>query len=100
MNPKYILRSASKIFGTVVVLMVITTGCASVVVRNPVPEDLSNTAQVSCIPNARDWGDKPPPDTKEWLKLPKSEIKKRYPVLLHSTHNYLALPETGPSSAW
>jgi len=74
MNPKYILRSVIKIFEVVVVLIVMVTGCTSVKVRNPVPENLINEAQVSGVPNARVWGDEPPPYTKAWLKLPKSEI--------------------------
>ena len=81
MNPKFIRRSAGKIFGVVVVLIAIVTGCASVQVRNPVPENLSETVQISGIPRARVWGDEPPPYAKEWLNLPKSEIEKQYPAL-------------------
>lgn len=117
MNPIFIRRSAGKIFGVVVVLISIVTGCASVKVRHPVPEDLSDAAQISNIPRARVWGDEPPPYTKKWLNLPKSDIEKQYPALFGSSHNYLAIsgggqegrlapvcwrdgprPETGPSS--
>jgi len=47
MNSELIKRSTIKIFRVVVVLVVIVTGCASVKVRNPVPEDLSDKAQIS-----------------------------------------------------
>ena len=100
MNPEFIKRSAIKIFGVVVVLMVIVAGCASVQVRNPVPEELSDTAQVSGMPSARVWGDDPPPYKKAWRKLPKSEIKKQYPALFRSTHNYLAISGGGARGAF
>jgi len=100
MNPKYILRFADKIFGAVVVLMVVVTGCASVKMRNPVPENLSDKARISGIRSARVWGDEPPPYKKAWLKLPKSEIKKQYPALFHSSHNYLAISGGGARGAF
>jgi len=95
MNPKFIRRSAGKIFGVVAVLIAIVTGCASVPVRNPVPENLSETAQIANIPRARAWGDEPPPHKNEWLNLSKSGIKKRFPTLFRSSHNYLAISGGG-----
>ena len=100
MNSKFIRRSSGKLFGVVVVLMAIVTGCASVKVRNPVPEDFSDTAQISNIPRARAWGDEPPPYEKVWLDLPKSEIKKQYPALFRSSHNYLAISGGGANGAF
>ena len=100
MNSKFIRRSVGKIFGIVVVLIAIVTGCASVQVRNPVPEDLSDTAQISNIPEARVWGDESPPYAKEWLNSPKSEIEKQYPALFRSSHNYLAISGGGARGAF
>jgi predicted patatin/cPLA2 family phospholipase len=100
MNPKFLRRSTSKIFGVVVVLIAIVTGCASVRVRNPVPEDLIDKVKISNIPIARVWGDESPPYAKEWLKLSKSEIKKQYPALFRSPHNYLAISGGGANGAF
>jgi hypothetical protein len=100
MNTKFLRRSAGQIFGVVVVLIAIVTGCASVQVRNPVPENLSEAAQIPDIPSARVWGDESPPHAKEWLKLPKSEIKKQYPALFRSPHNYLAISGGGANGAF
>ena len=100
MNPKFLRKFTGKNFGVVVVLMVIFTGCASVRVRNPVPENLSEAAQIPDIPSARVWGDESPPHAKEWLKLPKSEIKKQYPALFRSPHNYLAISGGGANGAF
>ena len=100
MNPKFIRRSAARIFGVVVILMAIVTGCASVRVRNPVPENLSETVHISGIPRARAWGDEQPQYANEWFDLSKFEIEKQYPALFRSSHNYLAISGGGPRGAF
>jgi len=100
MNPKFIQRCAGKIIGVGIVLIAIVTGCASVQVRNPVTEDLSDKAQIANIPRARVWGDEPSPYSKTWFNLPKSEIKKQYPALFRSSHNYLAISGGGARGAF
>ena len=100
MIPKFLRNSTGKIFGVMVVSIAIVTGCASVRVRNPVPEDLSDTAKISNIPRARAWGDEPPQYANEWFNLPKSEIEKQFPALFRSSHNYLAISGGGANGAF
>ena len=100
MNSELIKRSTIKIFRVVVVLVVVVTGCASVKVRSPVPEELSDKAQIKGIPRARIWGDKLPPYADEWLKFTEAEIKTQFPALLRSLHNYLAISGGGANGAF
>ena len=85
------------------VVLVVTSlmwGCASFKKRTPLPQDLSPVAQVPGISDVRMWGDEPPPYTTEWMRMTKAELKARYPALIRTSHNYLAISGGGPDGAF
>lgn len=81
-------------------LTVLGAGCSSVPERNPLPENLSETAQIPNIEGARYWADAAPPDTDEWLSLSKTQLKQRYPATFRAPHNYLAISGGGQNGAF
>jgi len=78
----------------------ITTGCAPLVTRNPVPMAKSQNAQIPDIPLARFWGDELPPRVKEKLALPKEEIKALFPEIYGKPHDYLSISGGGANGAF
>ncbi len=83
-----------------VVLFVAIQGCASAPPRNPIPEGMSDEAEIPGIPNARNWGDVPPPYSKRWLGSSKAEIRRQYPNIFGREHNYLAISGGGANGAY
>jgi len=81
-------------------ILVITTGCSSLPERNPLPESLSDTAEIPGIEGARYWADEPPPETDDWFRLTKEELKARYPASYAHEHNYLAISGGGQRGAF
>jgi len=81
-------------------ILVITTGCSSLPERNPLPELLSDTAEIPGIEGARYWADEPPPETDDWFRLTKEELKARYPASYAHEHNYLAISGGGQRGAF
>ena len=81
-------------------ILVITTGCSSLPERNPLPELLSDTAEIPGIEGARYWADEPPPETDDWFRLTKQELKARYPASYAHEHNYLAISGGGQRGAF
>ncbi len=76
------------------------TGCSTTYKRHPLPEELSATATVPGIPRARFWGDEAPSYPQAWLKLGGEEVKKNYPKLYRTRHNYLAISGGGVNGAF
>lgn len=76
------------------------TGCASVPKRTPLPEELTGIAQIPGIPKARIWGDEPPPYVEAWFNSTRAELEARFPALLRSQHNYLAISGGGQKGAF
>lgn len=81
-------------------LTLIAQGCASVPKRNAIPENLSGAAKVPGIPNARVWGDEPPPYEEQWLRQSKAEIKAQHPAIFGKRHSYLAISGGGANGAF
>jgi hypothetical protein len=81
-------------------VVVIMTGCSSLPERNPLPEALSDTAVIPGIAGARYWADEPPPETDDWFKLTKEQLKSRYPATYGQAHNYLAISGGGQRGAF
>ncbi len=75
-------------------------GCAGAPARRPVPADLATQAEVPGIPQARIWGDQPPP----WVALlaakSDEELKAMFPASYGKPHNYLAISGGGPDGAY
>ena len=86
----------------VAVLFVVSLlmSCSSVPERNPLPESLSDTAQIPGIDGARYWADEPQPGVDDWFKLTKEELKSRYQASYGQTHNYLAISGGGQRGAF
>ena len=81
-------------------VIIIVTGCTGLPERNPLPEALSDTAVIPGIDDARYWADEPPPETENWFKLTKNELKTRYPESYGRAHNYLAISGGGQRGAF
>lgn len=93
----YWLKKVFLIYGC---LVIIATGCSTVPQRNPLPESLSEQAEIPGIPRARYWADSVPPETKEWFKFTKDALKTRYPAIYGKRHNYLAISGGGARGAY
>lgn len=81
-------------------VIIIVTGCTGLPERNPLPEALSDTAVIPGIDDARYWADEPPPETENWFKLTREELKTRYPASYGKVHNYLAISGGGQRGAF
>lgn len=81
-------------------VIIIVTGCTGLPERNPLPEALSDTAVIPGIDGARYWADEPPPETENWFKLTREELKTRYPASYGKAHNYLAISGGGQRGAF
>jgi predicted acylesterase/phospholipase RssA len=88
-------------FGLAVALLAATlAGCAGLPTRHPVPEDLTATAEVPGIPNARIWGDETPPWIQMMTDLSSEQLKERFAASYGQPHNYLAISGGGPDGAF
>ncbi len=81
-------------------LLVSISGCSSIPERNPLPEELSERAEIPGIPGARFWADDTPPETDEWFALTREQLKQRYPATYGTEHNYLAISGGGQNGAF
>ena len=86
----------------VAVLFVVSflMSCSSVPERNPLPESLSDAAQIPGIDGARYWADEPQPEMDDWFELTKEQLKLRYPASYGQAHNYLAISGGGQRGAF
>lgn len=80
--------------------VIIATGCSTLPERNPLPESLSDVADIPGIAGARHWADEPPPETDEWFELTKEQLKTRYQAAYGREHNYLAISGGGQRGAF
>ena len=81
-------------------MVLLATGCSGLPERNPLPESLSDTAGIPGIAGARYWADEPPPETDDWFKLTKEQLKTQYPAAYGQPHNYLAISGGGQRGAF
>jgi hypothetical protein len=94
------MKTNRTLFLVVLVVTSLMWGCASFKKRTPLPQDLSPVAQVPGISNVRMWGDEPPPYIQEWMRMTQAELKARYPAMIRTSHNYLALSGGGSNGAF
>jgi hypothetical protein len=65
------MKTRSSICFLLFCTVLLASGCARLPVRNPLPEELANTAAIPGIPNARAWGDDALFAEHEILKMPR-----------------------------
>ena len=92
--------SALKISCVYLYVVIIATGCTNLPERNPLPESLSDAAEIPGIAGARHWADEPPPEIDDWFKLTKEHLKTKYPAAFGQAHNYLAISGGGQRGAF
>jgi predicted patatin/cPLA2 family phospholipase len=83
-----------------VILFVLLHGCASVVNRHPLPQNLVDSAEIEGIPDARIWGDELPPHYQSWNSKSKTELQSSFPGIINTEHSYLAISGGGPRGAY
>ena len=94
------MKTNRTLFLVVLVVTSLMWGCASFKKRTPLPQDLSPVAQVPGLSDVRTWGDEPPAFTAKWMSMTRAELKARYPALIRTSHNYLALSGGGADGAF
>ena len=85
----------------IVFFSLIIMGCSSLPKLAPVPEDLSNDAQITGIPDARFWGDEYPKGAEYRIESFTSEqFQEISPDIFGVEHNYLAISGGGAHGAF
>jgi len=74
--------------------------CASVPVRNPLPEEFSDAAMIPDIPRAKFWGDEAPPFFDAVAGQSQEQLKREFSGVYGREHNYLALSGGGANGAF
>lgn len=88
------------VYVVLIILFVLQQGCASVVVRNPLPQNLIDLAEIKGIPDARIWGDELPPHYQSWNTKSRTELQSSFPGIIDTEHSYLAISGGGPRGAY
>ena len=78
----------------------VTAGCTGLPDRNPLPESLSDKAEIPGITGARSWGDEDFPIAANFFEMSKEELQARFPADFGQPHNYLAISGGGPQGAF
>lgn len=97
--PGSVLATAARC-APIIVLFALVSACASVPKRNPIPQELAATARVPDVPDARRWGDEPPPNESEWLAMSEERARSMFPGLFGRPHTYLAISGGGENGAF
>ncbi|WP_428355010.1 patatin-like phospholipase family protein [Methyloprofundus sp.] len=75
-------------------------GC-SIVERHPVPQELTNFANIPDVPNARFWGDEWPQYAKDFLETyTEADLLQHFSGIYNKPHNYLAISGGGANGAF
>jgi predicted patatin/cPLA2 family phospholipase len=92
--------SSIALFVISVHFLVLSQGCAPVVSRNPLPQNLVDSAVIEGISQARIWGDELPPHYQSWNSKSRAELQAFFPGIIDTEHNYLALSGGGAKGAY
>jgi hypothetical protein len=77
------------------------TGCATVPMRNPLPNDFEGMPRLPGMPEyARFWGDEPPPWIDRWHKESREDLVAEFSGVMGREHNYLAISGGGANGAF
>lgn len=74
--------------------------CGTVPVRNPLPENLSETAQIQDSFKTRFWGDEVPSFFESVIEQPREKLKQDFNGIYGKEHHYLALSGGGAKGAY
>lgn len=84
-----------------VLAMSFLASCSTASRENPVPGELVAKVGIEGVPEARFWGDEWPRWSKEKFDtLSDHEIRRSYPAIYGSEHNYLAISGGGANGAY
>ena len=75
-------------------------GCGTIPLRKPLPETLSEKAQVPGIPRAKFWGDVKPKFSSAVLGQPREKLSQQFSGIMGRPHHYLALSGGGANGAF
>lgn len=81
-------------------ILLLASACAHVPQRSALPKEQVENAEALGIPQARHWGDAPPPWEPDWLAQSVAEIKARYPGVYGRRHTYLAISGGGQNGVF
>lgn len=97
-----VFPSANQLWITLLlgILIGYTVGCGTVPKRNALPEELSNSAVIPGIPNARLWGDEAPLTVRDFFSLSQEQIQAKYGGIYGKEHSYLAISGGGANGAF
>jgi hypothetical protein len=75
-------------------------GCASIPLRQPLPEEFGDTAQIPGVPRARLWGDEAPSYFRAVIDQPREKLVQEFSGIFGREHHYLALSGGGAKGAF
>ena len=94
-----LLRQASR--WSVLALLLILTGCASMPERHPLPPEYTLKAGIPGIPEARFWGDEWPTFAAErFEEFTVVDFRREFAGIYDKPHNYLAISGGGANGAF
>ena len=85
----------------VIMSLLLLAGCSSVRKRTPVPAELTSSAQIPGIPDARFWGDEWPKfSLDKFESYTVAEFQANFSGIYGQPHNYLAISGGGANGAF
>lgn len=85
----------------VLILIMLIGGCSSVPERNPLPDNLYNTAGVRGVPEARFWADEWPTYSIERIgSYTDADFEREFSGIYNKPHHYLAISGGGANGAY
>lgn len=74
--------------------------CSTPERANPLPEELTERAEIPGIPGARSWGDSVPPNYEAWFRRSEEELLAEHSAVYGRDHHYLSISGGGPNGAF
>ena len=85
---------------TVTLVAALTSACASVPKRDPLPAALASKASIPGGEMARQWGDMEPVWADKWFAMSKEETRELLGGIMGQEHDYLAVSGGGANGAY
>ena len=83
-----------------IIVAALTSACASVPKRTPLPEGLASRASVPGGDRARQWGDVEPVWAEQWFAMSEAETRELLGGIMGRNHDYLAVSGGGADGAF